>query len=151
MSKRIPLWDRMLLGVVALVTMYALALVVAGLQVADSVFSRLGFGPGHGDITLDSGRDYLKLIYAVLGSVIVGWMLTLAAIIRGPLRRREPWAWKAVAAGVVSWFVLDTGISLTLNFAGHALFNIAFAVALAVPLAAIKTDLRTTTAPVASD
>ena len=141
----------MLLGVVALVTMYAFALVVAGLHVADSVFSRLGFGPDDGDITLDSGREYLQLIYAVLGSVIVGWMLTLAAIIRGPLRRREPWAWKAVAGGVVSWFVLDTGMSLTLNFAGHALFNIAFAVALAVPLAAIKTDLRTTTAPVASD
>jgi len=39
---------------------------------------------------------------------------------------------------VTFWFVLDTGLSLVLGFVGHALFNVAFAVALAVPLTAIK-------------
>lgn len=135
-------WDRFLLAVVGLVTIYALGLVVAGLLLGDQVFDRLGFGPDDGSIAGDDARRYLRLVYAILGSVIVGWMLTIARLVTGPLRRREPWAWSAIATGVGAWFVLDTGLSLILGFVGHAAFNVVFVVALAVPLVAIKIELR---------
>lgn len=134
-------WDRILLGVIGVVTVYALALVASGLIVSDAVFDPLGFGPDDGDITADAGRDYLQLIYAVLGCVIVGWMLTLAGIVLGPLRSRERWAWNTVVVASGGWFVLDTGVSVLLGFVGHALFNVAFATALAIPLAAIRLDI----------
>lgn len=134
-------WDKLLLGVLGAVIAYALALVVAGLVVGDAVFDPLGFGPDDGNITAETGRDYLRLIYAVLGCVIVGWMLTLAGIVLGPLRRREIWAWRTVAGAAAVWFVLDTGISLVFGFVGHALFNVAFAAALAIPLTAIRLDI----------
>jgi Mn2+/Fe2+ NRAMP family transporter len=134
-------WDRVLLLVVVAVAIYAVALVVAGLWLGDTVFDLLGFGPEDGNID-DSQRDYVRLVYGILGAVIVGWMMTIGAIVVGPLRRREAWAWWAIVTATAAWFVLDTGLSLVLGFVGHALFNVAFAIGLAVPLAAIKPDLQ---------
>lgn len=136
------IWDRFLLVVIAIVACYALGLVFAGLFFGDQVFDRLGFGPDDGGIVSDDARHYLRLIYAVLGSVIVGWMLTIAALVIGPLRRRETWAWKAIAGAIAAWFLLDTGLSLALGFTGHAAFNISFGFALAVPLLAIRPELE---------
>jgi hypothetical protein len=135
------IWDRVLLIVVAAVAVYAFLLVVAGLWLGDTVFDLLGFGPEHGNVE-SAQRDYIRLLYGVLGAVIVGWMATIAAIVVEPLRRREPWAWSAIVISVTIWFVLDTGLSLVLGFIGHALFNVAFAIGLAVPLAAIRADLQ---------
>lgn len=135
-------WDQVLLSVIALVAIYALALVGAGLFLGDQVFDRLGFGPQDGAIEGADARRYLRLVYAILGSALVGWMVTIASLVAGPLRRREPWAWSAIVASVGAWFVLDTGISLILGFVGHALFNVGFTIALAVPLVAIQADFR---------
>jgi hypothetical protein len=135
------IWNRVLLIVVAAVAVYAFLLVVAGLWLGDTVFDLLGFGPEDGNVE-SAQRDYVRLLYGVLGAVIVGWMATIAAIVVEPLRRREPWAWSAIVISVTIWFVLDTGLSLVLGFIGHALFNVAFAIGLAVPLAAIRADLQ---------
>lgn len=134
-------WDRVLLAVVIAVGLYGISMVVAGLAVGDSLFDLLGFGPDDGGIDDDEGRDYLRLVFGVLGAVIAGWMALLTAVVAGPLARRETWAWWAVVGSATLWFVLDTGLSLALGFVGHAAFNVGFAVALAVPLAAIRRDL----------
>ena len=134
-------WDRLLLLVVVAVALYAIGLVVAGLWLGDTVFNALGFGPEDGNV-VDIQREYVRLVYGILGAVIVGWMTTIGFVVFGPLRRRENWAWWAVVASVLIWFVLDTGLSLLLGFVGHALFNLAFAVGLAVPLSALKSDLN---------
>jgi hypothetical protein len=105
------------------------------------VFDLLGFGPEDGNVET-AQREYVQLLYGILGAVIVGWMVTIAAIVVGPLRRREPWAWWAIVMSVTIWFVLDTGLSLVLGFVGHALFNVAFAIGLAIPLAGIKRDIE---------
>lgn len=138
---RLRLWDRVLLVVVSLVAVYAVGLVALGLTIGDVLFDPLGFGPDDGDITSDTSRSYLRLIFAVLGSVIVGWMITIAAIVVGPLARRERWAWNATVVATLTWFILDTGASLLLGFVGHALFNIGFGIALAVPLAVIRREM----------
>lgn len=105
-------WDRVLLVVIAGVIAYAVGLIVAGLFLGDRIFDPLGFGPDDGDIAAGKPRDYLQLVYGILGAVIVGWMITIGAIVGGPLRRREAWAWQAIVAAVTMWFVLDTGLSL---------------------------------------
>lgn len=43
--------------------------------------------------------------------------------------------WNAIVSGVVVWFLLDSGLSVVLGFAGHTLFNTAFAIALATAFA----------------
>lgn len=135
-------WDRLLLVVVIGVTLYALGLVLFGLDLGDQVFNRLGFGPEDGQIVGEVQREYIQLVYGILGAVIVGWMTTIGAIVVGPLRRREQWAWWTIAVASLVWFVLDTGLSLILGFMGHGLFNLGFAIALAVPLAGIRMEAR---------
>ncbi|MFZ1277356.1 MAG: hypothetical protein WAQ51_18285, partial [Candidatus Microthrix parvicella] len=97
--------------------------------------------PDDGAIVRADARHYVRLVYVILGSVIIGWMLTIAALVAGPLRRREVWAWNTIVGSVGAWFILDTGLSLILGFAGHAAFNVAFAAGLAVPLVAIRQEL----------
>lgn len=140
--QRPSVWDWLLLGVVGVVAAYALGLVVAGLFLGDHVFDLLGFGPDDGQVMSEVSRKYLHLVYGVLGAAIVGWMVTIGTLVRGPLLRRERWAWNAIAVSVSAWFVLDTGLSLVLGFAGHALFNVVFITALVVPLAAIRRDFH---------
>ena len=142
----VSLWDRVLLLVVAAVALYAFALVVGGLWLGDTVFDLLGFGPMDGGI-LDVQREYVRLVYGILGAAIVGWMITIGFIVVGPLGRREPWAWWAIVAATSVWFFLNTGLSVILGFVGHAPFNVAFAVALAVPLAVLRVELDRSKSP----
>lgn len=128
----------MLQAVAALVIAYGLAMVIAGLFVADQLFDPLGFGPADGEIIDDAGRDYVRLIVAVLGAVLVGWGTTILLIARGPLRDGADWAWTSIAVPLAMWFVVDTGASLALGWPTHALFNVAFAAALAPPLLMLR-------------
>lgn len=130
------------MAVVVGVAVYALVLVVAGGFVGDEIFGRLGFGPADGEIPDGPPHDYVRFVYGVLGAVIIGWMATIAAILRGPFRRRETWAWWAVAGALLLWFVVDTTLSIVLGFMGHALFNTGFLVAMGVPLIPLRPRLR---------
>jgi hypothetical protein len=134
-------WRRWLLYAALLVAAYAAALVVAG-TVAGRLFDVLGFGMRAAGVPQGPARDHVLLVYGVLGSVLVGWMVLVAALAAGPLRSGEPWAWPALAASVGTWFVLDTGFSLVVGSWQHAVFNLGFVVALGVPLFGYYTARR---------
>ena len=131
-------WDTVLMVLISVFAVFGIGLVMFGGVLADEVFGRLGAGPADGGISMGSPRDYVRFTFGVLGAVMVGWMITLGAIARGPLRRREPWAWWAVTGSVAAWFILDGGVSMYFGFVGNAMFNTAFAVAIAIPLIAIR-------------
>lgn len=131
-------WDRVLIGLIAATSMYALGMIAAGAVVGTELFDRLGFGPSDGAIDDGPQQDYVLLIFGVLGSVLVGWMVLLGGIVVGPFRRREPWAWTAVASSIGVWFVLDTTMSLVLGWPTHAAFNVPFAAGLGLPLFALR-------------
>jgi hypothetical protein len=116
-----------------LVGLYALALVVLG-PTASRLFDVLGFGLRSGQVPAGAPREYVLLIYGVLGSVLVGWMLLVAGLAAGPLRRGDREVWRVVVVAVAVWFVLDTSFSLVVGSWQHALFNLAFLAALGVPL-----------------
>ena len=129
-------WITWLTVVLVLVLGYALLLVVAG-AVAGSLFDLFGFGP---PASIDSPelRDYLRLPYMVLGAVMAGWSLLMLLVVRGPLKEGAEWAPRFLLLAFGLWFVLDTGMSLVLGFPTHALFNIPFALALGIPLLALR-------------
>lgn len=122
--------------VLSIVLGYSLLLVVAG-STAHSLFRWFGFGP---DPSIDTAevRDYLRLPYMVLGAVMAGWTLSMIQLVRGPLREGSSWAFANLVRSLALWFVLDTGMSFVLGHPTHALFNIPFAVALAVPLLSLR-------------
>jgi len=122
--------------VLSIVLGYSLLLVVAG-STAHSLFRWFGFGP---DPSIDTPevRDYLRLPYMVLGAVMAGWTLSMIQLVRGPLREGSSWAFANLVRSLALWFVLDTGMSFVLGHPTHALFNVPFAVALAIPLQSLR-------------
>ena len=122
--------------VLSLVLFYAMCLVFAG-TTAGTLFTWFGFGP---DESIDTAavRDYLRLPYMVLGAVMAGWVFLMLQIVRGPLREGSAWASTFLIRSLSLWFIVDTGMSLMLGYPLHALFNVPFAVALAIPLVQLK-------------
>ncbi len=127
-------WRQWFLLATGAVALYAVGLVAAG-PVATGAFDALGFGPQDGAVPAGPAEDYVFFVYAVLGAVIVGWMVLLAAVAAGPLAAGDPWARPALAASVATWFVLDTGASLVLGWWTHAVYNLAFLALIGLPLA----------------
>lgn len=151
-----PLWDRWLAVAIGLVGLLGVVLAVAA-QPAVEVFDRVFFG-GPGPVSGGLGVEYLAFVYRVLGAVLIGWTVTLAAAWRalrsagaagpvgpaGPDARggRDRRAWWTVAGSVGVWFLVDTTSSLVSGFPENALLNLALATLVGVPLAGMWRELR---------
>ena len=122
--------------VLVVVFAYSLVLIFAG-RTAGTLFAGFGFGPDEA-IDTEAVRDYLRLPFMVLGAVMAGWSVLMLRLVRSPLRDGSRWAWLTLVQSLVLWFFLDTGMSLVLGYPTHALFNIPFAVALAIPLLSLR-------------
>ena len=133
--------DQMLVLVLVAVGLYAATLVLAGDVVDRTLFRALGFG-SEAEVSVETA-DHSQLLRGVLGAVILGWMVLILTVVRGPLRRRDPWAWHAVVLSLGIWFVVDTGFSLVVGEWEHAVFNLGFVVSLGIPLASIRASLET--------
>ena len=115
--------------VLAAIGLYAVAMVVAGGTVG-RLFDALGFGAETAGVPAGAPTDHVLLLQGVLGAVILGWVVLIAAVVRlGARSGLEGW-WGAVSLSLVVWFVADTGFSLAVGSWQHALFNAAFAVVL---------------------
>lgn len=79
---------------------------------------------------------YLYFVNGVLGAVMIGWMVTFLYILYTGFRRGAREAWNTLVLSLVAWFVIDSGFSIVSGFAGNAVFNTAFLILFAVPLAA---------------
>lgn len=126
-----------LTAALVLVGGYAVAMVVAAPVVSD-LFEALGFGPRDGGVPAGAATDHVLFLQGVLGAVVLGWVVLLLAVVRGPLRAGDPWAVRAISASVALWFAVDTGWSLAVGSWEHALFNGAFLALLAPPLVALS-------------
>lgn len=82
--------------------------------------------------------DYQRLLFAVLGGVIIGWMVLLLAVVRRPFRAGEPWAWSAVVVSIASWYLIDSGASVLLGYGENAVVNTLMVAAAVPPLVAAR-------------
>lgn len=131
-------WRRWLLVVAAGSAVFALSMVLAPGPI-EEFFNWMIFGDSARPSGFsDEAADYIRFAYGVMGAVMFGWMVLIAAVIAGPMRRDENWAWTAVGASFALWYVVDTGHSLATGYPENAAFNTVFAVAFAVPLIALR-------------
>ena len=86
-------------------------------------------------------EHFLSFFYGVTGAVMIGWTIALLGLARGPLLRRERWAWTTLAASVTGWFVIDSVFSAAMGFPGNVVLNTGLAIAFWIPLAMIRRDL----------
>lgn len=132
--------DAVLTLVLAAAAATGLAFVVASGPIVE-LFDKLYL-----DAEVRAGRsaaelDYVRGLYAVLGAVMVGWIVALVPIARGPIRRRERWAWNLIVSSAVAWFVLDTAASLVF-MPRNAILNLIFIVGFGIALIPMRRELR---------
>lgn len=72
--------------------------------------------------------------YGLMGSVMVGWGTVLFALAQWPFKQRQKWAWNSLLAGLLSWYVLDTAVSLQYGVVFNAILNTVFLGLFLVPL-----------------
>jgi hypothetical protein len=82
----------------------------------------------------DAVVPYHRFVHGVLGATIAAWATTLAFVVAGPFREREPWAWRAVASSVAIWFAVDSGTSLVHGAWPNVVLNVGSVLPLALPL-----------------
>lgn len=99
------LWCYLLIGLGAV---FALA-VVPGLRAPVVLFVDLVFWPFDGAPVL--GRtDALAL--AIVGAVMIGWGLLMAALVRQDDFAADPRIWRAMTTAMTVWYVVDSAASI---------------------------------------
>ncbi len=127
-------WQRWLLVACVGTAGFGLLLAVFDTRVLpgfDAIFARAFWAA---DQMPDAVVPYHRFAHGVLGATIAAWATTLSFIVAGPFHRREPWAWRAVAASVAIWFTVDSGTSLVHGAWPNVVLNVASVAPLALPL-----------------
>jgi hypothetical protein len=128
-------WRKWLIVVTVAVILYSVALMALP-EPLTGLFRALFFvAPPRAASFGAEATAYVRLVQGVLGAVMIGWMVTICAILVGGFRRQEREAWNTVALSIAVWFVVGTGFSLAIGNPAHALFNVGFLVAFSLPLA----------------
>ena len=78
----------------------------------------------------------LHFALAVLGAVTLGWAVTLHAAIEAAvlLGDRARGVWRLMVAGLVTWFVTDSSVSVATGFSLNVVLNVALLIAFLVPI-----------------
>ncbi len=125
-------------------------LVLGGLVIAAGLafaFVVPRFFPGIQDVFHDSfgagtlaeslgknDRRHVDWLYGVLGGVMVGWGVMLAALAYRTLTEDSEWIWNTMLTSVVSWYVVDSWISLSYGVVPNILVNTAILLLAVVPV-----------------
>lgn len=60
-------------------------------------------------------ENTLKLknwLFGIIGGTIVGFHILMILISENAFKKKEKWAYKTLWAGLLSWFIIDTSVSL---------------------------------------
>lgn len=136
LSRKYRLAHKALIGVLVLVTLYAVGMVIAGETLCIPLFDTLRFGPNSRGLDAN-GIQYAIFAFGVLGAVLIGWMVLLAAVTDFAISddsgvRAKARSSMSLSVGV--WFFWDTSFSLARGEYEHAAFNLPFVALLMCPL-----------------
>lgn len=136
--KNFLIWQRWLLTVSVLVLLFGIDMMLIP-NLVQQLFDFILFGSERStDIYGPAAYEYIVFIYGVVGAVMVGWMVLMIMIVRGPFKQGDVFGWNAVAYSAVSWFVLDSVFSAAAGFPENILLNTGFIVLFIIPLVATR-------------
>jgi hypothetical protein len=101
----LQLWCTALIGLGAV---FALA-VVPALNGPVVLFTDLVFWPLDGRPTLDRAS---ALALSIVGTVMIGWGLLMAALMRTDDLAADPRIWRAMTTAMTVWYVVDSAVSI---------------------------------------
>jgi hypothetical protein len=80
-------------------------------------------------------------LFGIIGGTIVGFHLLMLFIIKNAYRKKEKWAYQALWTGLLSWFFIDSGISLYYGAIHNIIIiNLAALTLIAIPLIATRQE-----------
>ena len=142
--KAFSFWDRWLLAVSLLLTLFGLALAFLNqTPLFDALFNnRINpvFWPST-EVTQEIAT-FQQWAYGVLGATVAGWGIVVAFVARYPFLKRERWAWNALAVGITLWFIIDTSLSLYFKAVFNAAFNTLVFFLVWIPLLFTRKEFR---------
>jgi hypothetical protein len=99
---------------------------------AELLFSVLGGG------AVFEWTPHLRVSVAVMGAVTIGWGLTYLPLFAAAHRLGEQAApvWRLATAGLLTWFVIDSGLSVATGFWLNAVSNAGLFIGYLVPVLA---------------
>jgi hypothetical protein len=119
------------------VIVFSLGMVIAPNLVQEKLFDAMFFSSTQIQTVLsNTAVSYILFTYRVLGAVMVGWMISLLFILAGSFRRGQREGWVAMTGSIAVWFLLDSGVSISVGYWQNAVFNVIFFVLFIIPLAA---------------
>jgi hypothetical protein len=77
--------------------------------------------------------DEIRFTVAVLGAVLIGWAITLFAMVSAAARLGAP-VWRSLTGAVVAWFVIDSALSVATGVPMNALANAGFLITFLAPI-----------------
>jgi len=79
-------------------------------------------------------RNFQQWVYGVLGATMAGWGILIAFIAAIPFKKKEKWSRNCIIAGILSWYILDTFISLKANVEFNAIGNTVLVIIILMPI-----------------
>ncbi len=74
-------------------------------------------------------------LFGIIGGTIVGFHILMVMISENSFKRREPWAYKAMCLAMLSWFVIDSSISIYYGAVHNVvLINLVALILIGIPL-----------------
>ena len=114
-----------------------LAMLLAPLSVLFQPLNDGAFARFFGSVAVaPEALAYHSFLFGLLGAATVGWGVLVFFVAWKPFARGEAWSWVALSASTSVWFVLDTVRVMIDGVTPFVLFNLAMAIAAAVPLIA---------------
>lgn len=134
--KAFNFWQKWLLGVSLLITLFGLTLAFFGQSPIFNVMFNQPlaaiFWPELG--IPETVLAYQAWMYGLLGAMVASWGLLIAFLAHFPFKARESWSWSCLAISIALWFTVDTSLSLFHGVNINAISNCIWLALLTLPL-----------------
>ncbi len=82
-------------------------------------------------------------LFGIIGGTIVGFHLLMVMISENSFKKKEPWAYKTMWLGLLSWFLIDSGISMYYSAIHNVvLINIVALILIGIPLVMTRKEFN---------
>jgi hypothetical protein len=89
-----------------------------------------------------SASVFQQWVYGILGATLAGWGIFVIFIAQYPFLKKEKWSWNCLVAGLLTWFILDTFLSLTYRVYFNAIFNTVIFILAMLPVVLTRKEFK---------
>jgi len=113
---------------------FAVLTAAGAIGIHNTIFD-LVFLPGEMDAPAGDAGSFAM---GVTGAVLVGWAAMMLVLLTSRSTSSLPDTWRALAIGLVAWFVVDGIVSIAAGAFGNLVLNLGFVALFAPPLTATR-------------